>query len=156
MLLILTGTEGYVAPECYEPDYQPGPKADVYAFAMLLLELLCEKPPWKSMVMLALEFAMKGVLPRFRHEHLEINISRECSRACENLLRDCLDFDPSKRPAMHQVLDELRLALRLEEYYQNGKDNRLQVGSKLTCFHLKLSCSFHVSNPISEGQFIIF
>ncbi|XP_071740524.1 LRR receptor-like serine/threonine-protein kinase FEI 1 [Rutidosis leptorrhynchoides] len=64
---VFTSTEGYRAPECYEPNYEPSEEADVYAFGILLLEMLCEKPPWKSLVMLALEFSLKGELPKIRH-----------------------------------------------------------------------------------------
>ncbi|XP_071740532.1 probable receptor-like protein kinase At4g39110 [Rutidosis leptorrhynchoides] len=114
------GTEGYPAPECYEPGYKPTKQADVYAFGILLLEVLCEKPSWKCLVMLALEFAVKRELPRSGgHELVEVSLSEECLRACD------------KRPSMNQVVGELELALKLQMDYENGKANSQQVGCQL-------------------------
>ncbi|XP_071737008.1 uncharacterized protein [Rutidosis leptorrhynchoides] len=137
------GTEGYLAPECYEPGYKPSKQCDVYAFGILLLEVLCDKPLWKSLIMLALEFAMKGELPRIRHEPVEISIFEKCLRACENLIRECLDVDPDKRPSMKQAVDELELALKLQKNYKNCNAISQQVGS----FHFLL-----LDNPRSSSK----
>lgn len=81
---------------------------------MLLLEVLCEKQASKSLVNLALPFIMRGELHRFTPQHVETNISPECSQACGNLIKDCLDSDPDKRPSIDQVFNELLPALKLQ------------------------------------------
>ncbi|XP_071687121.1 probable serine/threonine-protein kinase PBL22 [Rutidosis leptorrhynchoides] len=155
------GNEGYLAPECYEPNYEPDQKADVYAFGMFLLEMLCKKPPWKKLATLALEFSMKGQLPRTGKGCS--GACEECSGACVNLIRDCLDIDSGKRPSMLQVVDELKLALRLQEYYRNGK-TKCQQSCELNNRNLSPSCrSFllsdikkatdNFSNYIGQGAF---
>ncbi|XP_071687128.1 receptor-like protein kinase FERONIA [Rutidosis leptorrhynchoides] len=107
----ITGANGYLAPECYEHNYQLSKEADVYAFGVVLLEVLCEKPAWKSLIVLALPFTMKRELPLCTPEQVKTNISPKCSSACTNLIMDCLDIDPNKRPSMATVIDKLLLAL---------------------------------------------
>ncbi|KAK9050512.1 hypothetical protein SSX86_030518 [Deinandra increscens subsp. villosa] len=63
------GTKGYLAPECLEPNYKLSLKADVYAFGVTLLEVLCERSPWKSLVLLAVPLLMKGELNTLTPEH---------------------------------------------------------------------------------------
>lgn len=87
----------------------------MYAFGVLLLEMLCERQAKKKLVMLAIPFILRGQLPSFIPGFVKENISPECLRACRNLIKVCLDNDPKKRPSMDQVLYELQLALKLQK-----------------------------------------
>ncbi|XP_071737001.1 uncharacterized protein [Rutidosis leptorrhynchoides] len=152
--------EGYPAPECYNPEYKPSQKVDVYAFGILLLEVLCEKPPWMSLVMLALEFAMKGELLMVSHNPVEISTHEKCLRACENLIRECLDVNPNKRPSMKQVVDRLELALKLRKNFQNDKAKRQQLhnpSSSSSCQSFLFSdiakATENFSDYLGEGAF---
>lgn len=118
--LLSTGTEYYLAPECYDSNYKVSRKADVYAFGVVLLELLCERPPWHNLVTYALPYVLRGELPRFTPKYVETNIYSRCSRACENLIRECLDNDPFKRPFMNQVVYKLELAMKLQKQHSKG------------------------------------
>ncbi|KAK9070169.1 hypothetical protein SSX86_010569 [Deinandra increscens subsp. villosa] len=110
----IEGTEGYLAPECFELNYKLSQTADVYAFGVTLLEVLCERPPWKRLVLLALPLLMKGELESLTPKHVKANISPECLREYENLIRSCLEKDPNERPVIGEVVERLELALRLQ------------------------------------------
>lgn len=110
-----------MAPECYEPNCKVSRKADVYSLGIILLEVLCERPAWKRLVLLAVPFIKNRELAKFTPKHVENNISPECQRACGILIKDCLDFDPDKRPSIDQVVDELELALTLQTQKGDAK-----------------------------------
>ncbi|KAK9074987.1 hypothetical protein SSX86_003306 [Deinandra increscens subsp. villosa] len=105
-------------------------KADVYAFGVVLLEVLCERPSWRKLVQLALPYVMRGELERFAPEYVEADISPECSRACENLIRDCLENDADKRPMIDVVVGRLESALQLQNQSQDANDQQ-SVGLEL-------------------------
>ncbi|KAK9074999.1 hypothetical protein SSX86_003318 [Deinandra increscens subsp. villosa] len=125
----IKGTEGYLAPECYEPNYKLSRKADIYAFGVVFLEVLCERQPSRRLLMLALPFIMRGELHKFTPEHVETSTSPECLRECENLIKDCLDNDPKKRPFINQVVDRLELALEMQKQQTSSHDQ--QAASEL-------------------------
>ncbi|KAL8265826.1 hypothetical protein R6Q59_003170 [Mikania micrantha] len=143
------GTPNYIAPECYEPDYKVSRKADVYAFGVILLEVLCERPSWKRLVQLALPYVMRGELEMFTPEYVESNISPECVRACENLIRDCLENDADKRPMIDEVVDRLQVAIKLQNQSANDPQT---VGTELALtipegFHDRVVL-YHTSNGV--------
>ncbi|XP_071740707.1 receptor-like protein kinase FERONIA [Rutidosis leptorrhynchoides] len=109
------GTEGYIAPECYEPNYKVSRKADVYAFGVVLLEVLCERPPWERLLMLALPYIWRREFPKIAPEYVTMNISPGCSRVCVYILKDCLDNNPDNRPTINQVVDNLESASKLQK-----------------------------------------
>ncbi|XP_071731151.1 uncharacterized protein [Rutidosis leptorrhynchoides] len=109
------GTEGYIAPECYEPNYKVSRKADVYAFGVVFLEVLCERAPWERLLMLALPNILRREFPETAPESVKRNISPRCSQVCIYIIKDCLDNDPRKRPTIDLVVDNLESALKLQK-----------------------------------------
>ncbi|XP_071736084.1 receptor-like protein kinase FERONIA [Rutidosis leptorrhynchoides] len=113
---VAKGTEEYnIAPECYEPIYKVSRKAEVYAFGVVLLEVLCERPAWERLVMLALPYIWRRQLPDFTPEYVATNISLGCSRVCVYVIKDCLDNNPDNRPTINQVVNNLKSALKLQK-----------------------------------------
>ncbi|XP_071696938.1 uncharacterized protein [Rutidosis leptorrhynchoides] len=156
------GTDGYVAPECYDRGYKPSRKCDVYSFAVLLLELLCERPGWKQLVILALPFIMRGELPNFTPEDIETNISLECSNICVKLIMDCLEYDADKRPYMNQVVDDLQLALTEQKQYQNNgqqsshMNNQMKFCKKFLSRDIRRATDeFASKNMIGRGEYSV-
>ncbi|PWA56793.1 putative receptor-like protein kinase [Artemisia annua] len=114
------GTPGYIAPECFEANYKLSRKSDVYAFGVVLLESLCERRGWENLTTYAIHWIMKGELEKHTPDYVEENFFPDCVRACENLIRDCLEHDQDKRPTMKEVVDRLQSALKLQK--QHGHD----------------------------------
>ncbi|KAK1439424.1 hypothetical protein QVD17_05242 [Tagetes erecta] len=101
----------YLAPERFIPNYPYSPKVDVYAFGVVLLEVLLEKS-----LMILPAFIMPGQL----HMFVKLNIYGECIRECESVIRLCLEHDPARRPFMNEVVDRLEHALQLQKQWIGG------------------------------------
>lgn len=96
------GTAGYRAPEVVDGDYSAG-YADVWSTAVVLFELLTGVLPF----------------PENSHEETCIEVGRgwdalmqgdsinSVSPRCQQLLRRCLEVDPSRRPTAHEALLEV-------------------------------------------------
>lgn len=116
------GTPGYMAPE-QETGARVDHRADVYAFGVVMYEMLTNAAPYgettsfSDMVRTKL-FGGPKPLRAFRHLN-------ELPKAFDALVRRCLERDPAKRPAdMTEVLGMLRdIALDLGQ--MSDADDRI-------------------------------
>ncbi|KAJ9443669.1 Serine/threonine-protein kinase fray2 [Diplonema papillatum] len=92
-----SGVEAYLAPEQYEDDFDH--KVDVYAFGLLLLEMLTAKQPYleaRNPMKLVL-LKTKGTMPA--------SLSLVTDTAFKDLITSCLSPAPLDRPTMAEVLE---------------------------------------------------
>ncbi|CAD7705122.1 unnamed protein product [Ostreobium quekettii] len=94
--LSVLGTPEFMAPEFYDEKYDE--KVDVYAFGMLLLELVTMQYPYSECTNAAQIYrkVSRGVYPAAL-QNLENEELRE-------FIEDCISYDPHHRPAARQLL----------------------------------------------------
>lgn len=78
--LVTLGTQGYLAPECHQPGWDPDPRADLYAVGMVALEMVTAQRPG-----VGLGFEALG----------EVEVPEEFAA----LIRALGEFDPARRTA---------------------------------------------------------
>lgn len=109
------GTPGYYAPE-YISSGKITWRVDVYAFGVVLFEVLCKKTPWvrddssvdndESLG----KWAQRNVDPDLKGE-----ISQSCLEAFIDIGEKCLTKDPDQRPSMNEVVTKLNHASKLQK-----------------------------------------
>ncbi|KAI8545598.1 hypothetical protein RHMOL_Rhmol07G0051800 [Rhododendron molle] len=112
------GTFGYFDPE-YFLTQRLTMKSDVYAFGVVLLEVLCGRPPVDrrvveepiSLVQWAQHCIKKGKLNGVIDPSLSGQIAPRCLKSFVELANKCLHEDRKSRPTMAEVLGSLELAL---------------------------------------------
>lgn len=108
-LNVPVGTLLWMAPELLvpSPDYEMDPASDVYAFGMLLYEMVTHELPWtyggkkppqtrEEMTRLVVEQRLQPELPNSVHPKIV------------EILVDCWEADPRDRPSMAEVLSRLQ------------------------------------------------
>lgn len=83
----IAGTPGYIAPEILKNDSYGYP-ADVYSFGMTLFVLWSERAPTKKTL---IPVYLKNTPETFR-----------------NLVMECVQHDPSKRPGIDEIIERLQ------------------------------------------------
>jgi hypothetical protein len=78
-----------------------GPKADVYSFGIVLWELITSQVPYQAEGFATLEEV---------YQHVVIDGKRpaippRCPPQLAKLIKQCLEYDPEKRPTFQQILD---------------------------------------------------
>ncbi|KAG2495400.1 hypothetical protein HYH03_006350 [Edaphochlamys debaryana] len=108
------GTAAYVAPECYDTEnYYVTHKADIYAFGVLLWELLSGELPWYQMQ--PCQIAMQVCLLRQRLPVPSLNGRFErWHPKLRRVVLACFDVEPARRPA---ASDLVKLLLLIEEAF---------------------------------------
>ncbi|KAG5560738.1 hypothetical protein RHGRI_003917 [Rhododendron griersonianum] len=112
------GTFGYLDPD-YFITQRLTTKSDVYAFGVVLLEVLWGRPPLDtsleeeqmSLVNWVQHCIEKKKLDRVNDPSLDEQISPRCLKSFVELVNNCLQKSPRSRPTMAEVLDSLELAL---------------------------------------------
>ncbi|KAG5538858.1 hypothetical protein RHGRI_019409 [Rhododendron griersonianum] len=112
------GTFGYLDPE-YFLTRRLTTKSDVYAFGVVLLEVLCGRPPVDTrlveeqigLVQWAQHCIKKGKLDGVIDPSLFGQIAPSCLKSFVELASTCLHKDRKSRPTMAEVLGSLELAL---------------------------------------------
>ncbi|KAA8532885.1 hypothetical protein F0562_032998 [Nyssa sinensis] len=116
------GSFGYLDPEYFRLK-QLTEKSDVYAFGVVLFEVVCARPPVdkkleKSAICLS-EWARShyrsGTLDQIIDPNLKGQIAPECLRKIGEIADSCLLDEGIRRPAMADVLWNLEFALQLQE-----------------------------------------
>ncbi|KAF6174209.1 hypothetical protein GIB67_033741 [Kingdonia uniflora] len=116
------GTIGYIAPECMSG--QPiTEKCDVYGFGSTLIEILTEMTPWAFKRWLRLEDSSNVVsdaggsdLYFSKEQVFEVSLKRNILgegeikqvMACITLAWECRKDNPTERPSIKEVTEELR------------------------------------------------
>ncbi|XP_058202661.1 uncharacterized protein LOC131317102 [Rhododendron vialii] len=122
------GTFGY-----YDPDYfltkRLTKKSDVYAFGVVLLEVLCGRPPIDtrleeeqiSLILWAQMYIRKGKIDRIIDPSLNGETTPQSLKFFAELANKCLHTQPKERPTMAEVVESLEIALA-----SHGRKGRLQ------------------------------
>ncbi|GLC37696.1 hypothetical protein PLESTM_000637300 [Pleodorina starrii] len=102
------GTPPYLAPECFDPDnFKVTHQADIYSLGVVIAEMLAGERPWEghTIVQLGVQVALLGKRPTL----LQGLSSDRCPRKLWQLVYDCWDKDPQRRPAAAEVVKTLIL-----------------------------------------------
>ena len=89
----LVGTPAYMAPERLSSAPYDG-RSDIYSVGIMLYEMLCGQPPFKSKDLMAVAMMQMTQEPRPLHE-----INPSVPPAIEALVLEVLSKDPQKRPS---------------------------------------------------------
>ena len=94
------GTPNYMAPELItSKDY--GKKVDVYAYAMILYEMLENQRPFKGM-------SLKQIFHQVVENNERPQFTKRGPIALINLIKRCWDRDPDCRPSFEEIFDEFK------------------------------------------------
>ncbi|KAG5560737.1 hypothetical protein RHGRI_003916 [Rhododendron griersonianum] len=112
------GTFGYLDPDYFRTLRLTG-KSDVYAFGVVLLEVLCGRPALDRKLSVeqmnlahwAQQCIKEGKLAKVIDPSLSGQIAQPCLKSFVVLAQNCLNESPSSRPTMAEVLGKLELAL---------------------------------------------
>ncbi|EYU34796.1 hypothetical protein ABFS82_11G136100 [Erythranthe guttata] len=130
-----SSNKGYLAPECITNEGAMSASSDVFAFGVILLEVLSGKPPVKwdeekgDSVKLCDE--VKGILVKEDVEELRgwidgalgENYSFDGAVMLANLARSCVEEEPCSRPSAGEIVEKmLRLVEELPEGGGGGDD----------------------------------
>ncbi|XP_077234685.1 protein LYK5-like [Tasmannia lanceolata] len=123
----ISGTQGYLAPEYVTNGVVTG-KSDVFAFGVVLLEILTGEEPvrfvyeerekvYKKISLVESLGGVSEVLRNWVDERLKDSYPLDCVRRVVEIARVCVDLDPQKRPFMRWVSNELsKVLLRSEKW----------------------------------------
>ena len=119
---MVKGSFGYLDPEYYMRQ-RLTPKSDVYAFGVVLLEVLCGRPPLlrtmeapqANLVDWARKCHSEGVIDELVDPCLKGTIAPECLKKYSEMAMNCLLDDGTQRPSMNDILWGLEFALQLQE-----------------------------------------
>jgi serine/threonine protein kinase len=102
------GTPLYMAPECYAEDPRVeggyGFPVDVYAYGMVLYELVTGVRPWDKFDLGKVE--VKFNLKRFLMNGQRPEIPPYVSENLRKLITSCWDQDPKSRPTFREIVDQ--------------------------------------------------
>jgi serine/threonine protein kinase len=95
----ITGTPIYMSPESFD-DPHPTKKFDVFAFGLILFELLCNESvfPKDSQMLVVYKLHKKGVRPQ---------IPEWISAPISELIESCWSVNPESRPSFDEIYDKL-------------------------------------------------
>ena len=122
------GTFGYLDPE-YFWSQKLTEKSDVYAFGVVLFEVLSARPPvdmeleeeQHSLAQWAKQCVRKGTLEKIIDPYLMGKIDPESLKVFVNIAYRCVLDQRLKRPKMAHVLDSLLRALELQQSADDGE-----------------------------------
>ncbi|KAG5560748.1 hypothetical protein RHGRI_003927 [Rhododendron griersonianum] len=121
------GTYAYLDPK-YPHTSKVTKKSDVYAFGVVLLEILCAKTPFSSYqnrneVCLVDWFCVCiaiGTIDEVIDPYLIGKIAPECFRHYINIALSCLPYEGIQLPSMNDVLGSLQSSLKMQEAWKNS------------------------------------
>ncbi|XP_058193864.1 receptor-like protein kinase FERONIA [Rhododendron vialii] len=135
------GTWGYLDPEYYMTR-RLTKKTDVYAFGVVMLEMLCGRPAvdmrvdeeQRSLVLWAKQCIIENKLDQLTDPSLRNQISAHCLKVFAEVANDCLDSRPKRRPTMADVVVRLEYALASERavnelFGENTKNRNRSKGN---------------------------
>jgi serine/threonine protein kinase len=98
-----SGTVHYAAPELFDESADLTTKVDVWAFGLILYEIVSGFAVFPS------SLSPFDVIRKIRRrERPVIPIPEECGEYMEALIRRCWSDDPASRPSFDEILDEFR------------------------------------------------
>ncbi|KAK9067182.1 hypothetical protein SSX86_014507 [Deinandra increscens subsp. villosa] len=123
---LIRGTFGYLDPE-YFLTGRLTRKSDVFAFGVVLFELLCRRPALDnsldddecSLVKWAHECIEKGKLYEIIDVNIKSKISRKCLKVFVEIADRCLSSESKKRPTMAEIVVTLELCMTLQNKFNS-------------------------------------
>ncbi|KAK3419361.1 hypothetical protein EUGRSUZ_H05092 [Eucalyptus grandis] len=145
---LVRGTFGYLDPNYFRTS-QVTQKSDVYAFGVVLLEVLCARPPVdrslpeeeKNLAAWAMKMQKKGQLDKIIDPTLVGKIRPDSLREFGATAEKCLADRGVDRISMGDVLWRLEYALRLQYAVVQWDPEKTMGTVKLCAFHEKYSIS---------------
>ncbi|KAJ9551103.1 hypothetical protein OSB04_015148 [Centaurea solstitialis] len=128
------GTFGYLDPDYYTTG-KLTKKSDVYAFGVVLLEVLCRKravdrildeEQWVNLAIWAQQSIKQGNLKHIIDYDIRSQISPKCLKEFVRIIKGCLHNNSKQRSTIAEVVVSLESILSLQEKYNTS----LQVGGK--------------------------
>ncbi|KAK1432933.1 hypothetical protein QVD17_09836 [Tagetes erecta] len=118
----IKGTVGYLDPD-YFLSRKLSRKSDVYAFGVVLFEVLCGRPAvdpgleedQRSLAIWARQSIREGKLSQIIDPCLRDQISPNSLKLFINLAEKCLENKPKRRPSMASIISGLEFALEQQE-----------------------------------------
>ncbi|KAL4575209.1 hypothetical protein LXL04_022051 [Taraxacum kok-saghyz] len=137
------GTRGYMSPE-FQSTGVATHKSDVYAFGVVLLEILSGEEPLKyrqengnyvrvSLIEKTREAVDSGGVRRWMDRRLKDSYPEEVAEKLARLGMECLDEDPEKRPDMNWV------AGRISKLYLESQSWTEKMGSLPSDFSVSMA-----------------
>ncbi|KAI8534168.1 hypothetical protein RHMOL_Rhmol10G0068100 [Rhododendron molle] len=129
------GTFGYLDPE-YFSTRRLTRKSDVYAFGVVLLEVLCGRPAVDmrleeerhSLALWAQHCVREGIIHQIIDPHLKTQISPHCLKLFVEIAMKCLHSYSKDRPTMDDVVGSLELALAAQESSSSCTEGAINIG----------------------------
>ncbi|KAJ9551100.1 hypothetical protein OSB04_015145, partial [Centaurea solstitialis] len=121
------GTFGYLDPDYYTTG-KLTKKSDVYAFGVVMLEVLCRKravdttldeEQWVNLAIWAQQSIKAGNLKHIVDSFLRVQISPKCLKEFVRIIKRCLHNNSKERSTMAEVVVSLESVLSLQEKYNN-------------------------------------
>ncbi|KAJ0759767.1 putative protein kinase RLK-Pelle-CrRLK1L-1 family [Helianthus annuus] len=121
---LIKGTFGYLDPNYYATGKLTR-KSDVYAFGVVLLEVLCRKRTTdrsldEGLVTWVQDSIQEGKLKHIIDSDIRNEISPKCLKEFVRIANKCLHNSPKQRPTMAEVLFSLETVLGLQEKFNNS------------------------------------
>ncbi|KAM0006722.1 putative protein kinase RLK-Pelle-CrRLK1L-1 family [Helianthus debilis subsp. tardiflorus] len=137
---LVKGTFGYLDPDYFQTSRLTR-KSDVYAFGVILFELLCGRKALDTsldeeqmgLVRWAQDSIKEGRLKQIVDSDLRGRISFKCVKELAQLASRCLHSNPKKRPTMSEVVVGLESILALHKKTNITLDRKL-FGLRLPAF----------------------
>ncbi|KAL8158163.1 hypothetical protein AgCh_002742 [Apium graveolens] len=115
------GTPGYIDPY-YVSTHRLTRKTDVYAFGVVLFEVLCGRPALDmsrdedqmNLAGWAQHCFKEGFLDQIIDPRLKVNISSDSLNAYVDISIKCLQYQPKRRPTMAEIVVGLESALAMQ------------------------------------------
>nr|GEW72156.1 serine-threonine/tyrosine-protein kinase catalytic domain-containing protein [Tanacetum cinerariifolium] len=152
---IVKGTFGYLDPNYFYTGKLTR-KSDVYAFGVVLFEVLCGKravdssldeDQW-SLAVWAQDSIKEGKLKQIVDSKLRGSISSKCLKEFARIADRCLHSHPKQRPTMAEVVVGLESVLALQE----KANSTLQPAGGITIFRRKVPLIVSPSNAENLAQ----
>ncbi|KAL8233350.1 hypothetical protein R6Q59_019450 [Mikania micrantha] len=151
---LIKGTFGYLDPNYYATGKLTR-KSDVYAFGVVLLEVLCRKravdksldeEQW-GLVAWVQDSIKEGNLKNIIDSDIRGEISPKCLKEYVKLAERCLQNSPKHRPTMAEILFSLESVMAIQERFNNS----LQSASR-TLFGRMVNLFLFPSNQENSVQ----
>ncbi|XP_031109946.1 wall-associated receptor kinase 1-like [Ipomoea triloba] len=134
---IVKGTFGYLDPE-YFTTCRLTTKSDIYAFGVVLLEVLTGRPALderiveegKNLAIWAIDYLKKGNVNDIVDNCLAGQVSQTCLKAFAEIAERCLGRKPHERPNMTDVLTKLESLLELQQKKNKNKKKKKDRNSE--------------------------